>query len=95
MIQNIFNFRVADEQTLDEIEKSLTNLTDLTLPINVKIKCTKNSNKFKVIFDDIDEAEINYDPTLLGNTEQVQVLGSIDILSAGFTGEEVINKAIL
>ena len=95
MIQNIFNFRVADEQTLDEIEKSLTNLTDLTLPFNVKIQCTKNSNKFKVIFDDIDEAEINYDPSLLVNTEQVQVLGSIDILSAGFTGEEVINKAIL
>ncbi len=85
------NFRVADEQTLDEIEKSITNLTDLTLPFNVKIKCTKNSNKFKVMFNDIDEAEINYDPSLLVNTEQIQLLGSIDILSAGFTGEEVIN----
>ena len=86
------NFRVTDEQIFDEIEKPITNLTDLSLPFNVKIKCTKNSNKFKVTFNDYDEAELNYDPLLLVDTEQIHLLGSIGILSAGFTGEEVTNQ---
>ena len=80
-------FRIVDGEILNEEEYPLVNLKNLTDIFNVKIIC--GNNKFKVKFNDDTEGSFNLDPNLLASISDIQMIGSFDIISAGYTGDQV------
>ena len=82
-----FVFRIVNGEILDETEYLLPDLTDLSLPFNVKMTCS--NNHLKVLMNDDVEGKISYDATLVENVESIYMVGSFEVVAAGYTGTQV------